>query len=388
MPICSVLAPPRRLGRARFLLVDAGRLVVAVAIVLLAILAHGIVLPPRRVRRRRHVQVVQLALVEVAGLEVAAAVAGGALVAEALEPGAGARAQLRDDGQALVTGGAAARAPDVVAPDGGADGDDGEHDLARLLVGGPLGVAELLVLLGLVRVGVVGGAADGGVGQLLAVEEGLRGGPADLADVDADEAVQHVARAPRVVEGHHVRRVVEEHVRQVARLLPEARVLALEGPVAPRGPVAGRQLEALAAVPLHVADEGLCAQVVADQVLGAREQEHVDLLENVGQQVDGRLRVPGAESVADGAVTLGPPRHLVLVDVQRFSHLLLPEVGRHGRQVRGPVHAAARVYVLQADVVHVDAFLLTVGTLGLGQTKNLLQYMLAGIVVYMVACCS
>lgn len=236
------------------------------------------------VGRRADVQVVQLALVEVAGLEVAV-VGSGPLIAEAFEPdpgaGAGAAVALAvfaDDGQARVPRGAAAGAPDVIAPDGGGDGDDGQDDLARLLVGGPLGVVELLVLGGLVRLGVVGSPAHGGVGQLLAVEEALGRRAADAADVYADEAVQHVARAARIVERYHVRRVVEEHVRQVPRLLPEAGGLALEGPVAARRPVARRQLEALPAVPLHVADEGFRAEMVANQVLGTREEEHVYLV--------------------------------------------------------------------------------------------------------------
>ena len=67
--------------------------------------------------------------------------------------------------------------------------------------------------------------------------------------------------------------VVEQDVGQVARLLPEARRFAFEGPIASRGPGARRQLEALAAVPFHVGDQRLGAQVVADEIFGAREEQ-------------------------------------------------------------------------------------------------------------------
>lgn len=73
-----------------------------------------------------------------------------------------------------------------------------------------------------------------------------------MADVDAHEAVEHVARAPGVVEGDHVGGVVEEDVGEVSGALVDAGGFAFEYPVFAWGPGAGGvEFEASAAVEGH-----------------------------------------------------------------------------------------------------------------------------------------
>lgn len=283
--------------------------------------------------------------------------------------------------QTLVAAPSASVTPDVVAPAGGRDDHDDEDDLAGPAVSLPLGGVKL-GLLGLLRGRAVAGrAADRCLGSLLAVQSAVRRLAADAADVHTHEAVQHVARPPREVEGYHVAAVLEEDVRQVARLLPEARVLALERPFTARRPRTRRDLEALAAVPLHVADQGFGAQVVADKVLGAREEHDGDLLEDAGQQGDGRLRVPRTEMRTYRAAAFGPAGILIRIDVQGGDDVGAAEVGGDAGEVRGPVHAARRVYILQADIIHIVALALAVGIDDRGLLQDVLQDGLTGCLV-------
>ena len=101
-------------------------------------------------------------------------------------------------------------------------------------------------------------AANARLQALFSIDARVRGFSPDAGDVDVQEAVQHVSRPARVVEGHHVRRVVENDVREITRFLVKPGRLALEGPVAAGGPRAGGKLETFAAIPFHVMDEFFC----------------------------------------------------------------------------------------------------------------------------------
>lgn len=68
-----------------------------------------------------------------------------------------------------------------------------------------------------------------------------------------------------------MRGVVEEDVSQVASFLPDASWFAFEDPVPARSPDARAEFHALSAVPVHVVDEVLGTNMVADQVLIAGE---------------------------------------------------------------------------------------------------------------------
>lgn len=81
--------------------------------------------------------------------------------------------------------------------------------------------------------------------------------------------------------------VVEEDVSQVSSVLVDTSGLAFERPVVARGPNTGACLEAGAAFPLHVVDEGFCTDMVADEVLVTAEQEDVDTrLDEFGEKLD------------------------------------------------------------------------------------------------------
>ena len=136
--------------------------------------------------------------------------------------------------------------------------------------------------------------------------------------------------------------------------------LALERPVSFRSDDAGRELEALAAVPAHLVDHPLGTDVVADQVLVAREEGDGYLLQQVRHESDGRLAVLSTEMTGHRSTALLPPSLLVRVDVEGGYDVLATEVRSDLLQIRRPVHATRRV-VAQADVVHVDALLHSIG---------------------------
>lgn len=211
-------------------------------------------------------------------------------------------------------------------------------------------------------------AAYAGLEALFAVDAGVAGLTADGADVDVEEAVEHVAGAPRVVEGNHMAGVVEEDVSEVTRFLVDACRLAFKGPVASRCDSSRGDFKAFAAVPLHVVDERFGAKVVADEVFLAGEEEDGDFAEEVWEKSDGRWGVAGTESATDGTVTFHPAGTFIGVDVESVDDVFSAEVGGYVLEVRGPIHAAAWVLVIEADVVHVHAaFVLD------SQAENFLQ---------------
>ena len=88
---------------------------------------------------------------------------------------------------------------------------------------------------------------------------------------------------------------------------------------------------------------------------------------------------------ADLTVALGPAGRLVLVDVERLDDFLLAEIGCHALEVGRPGHAARRVVVLQAHVVHVVALLFAAGADAGGRLlKHVLQDLFAFRVVDLV----
>ncbi len=113
--------------------------------------------------------------------------------------------------------------------------------------------------------------------------------------------------------------------------------------------------------------------MVADEVLGAREEQDGDFGEEVGEEIDRGLGVDGAEVGADGAVAFDPAGDLVRVDVEGVDDVLAAEVRGDARQVGRPVHAAGRVRVLEADVVHVVALELAFAVARGGELEQVLE---------------
>jgi len=298
---------------------------------------------PRRPSRR---QIIQLALIEIRRLHIPphAILLHHPRIAAAENP------------QALVPGSPPAIPPDVPAPSEGQDDHDDEGDFAGAIVRRPPLRIEFLFrdLLGGCAVGV---AAYAGLEALFAIDPRVTGRTADGADVDVEEAVEHVAGAARVVEGNHMACVVEEDVGEVARFLVEAGRLAFKGPVAPGGNRSRGDFKSLAPIPFHVVNERLGAEVVADEVFLAREEEDGDFAEEVWEESDGRWGVAGTKSTADGTIAFRPAGTLVGVDVESVDDIFPTEVGGDVFEVRGPVHAAAWVLVIEADVVHVHTAL-------------------------------
>jgi len=211
-------------------------------------------------------------------------------------------------------------------------------------------------------------AAHARLETFFAIDAGIAGRPADGADVDVEEAVQHVAGAAGVVEGNHVARIVEEDVGEVTRFLVYTRRLAFKGPVPPWGNSSGGDFKPLAAVPFHIVDEGFGAEVVTDEVFLAGEEENREFFEEVWEERNGRRGVAGTESAANSTGAFGPAAMFVVVDVEGVDDVFPSEIGRYVFEVRGPVHSAAGVDIIEADVVHVHAAVL----LG-GQAEDVLK---------------
>lgn len=317
--------------------------------------------PAYSVHRRPYVHLVQFTLVEVGSLHVSAVpIAHPLIMPEILPPTTNSPVSALATSKTLVPVPPPPVAPDEEAPRASRDDDDHQDDLPALAVGLPLGGVQFRLLGLLVRRAVARGAAHRRLGPFLAVQPGVGRVAADAADVDAHESVEHVACPAGVVKGHHVAGVVEEDIGEIPGLLVEPGRLALEGPVAAGRPRAGGQLEAPAAVELHVGDERLGAQVVADEVLGAGEEEHGDLGEDVGEELDRGLRLFDVKRDADVAVAFHPAGGLVGIDVERVDHILAAEVGGDLVEVGRPVHAAGWKLVGKADIIHVVAFALAV----------------------------
>lgn len=179
--------------------------------------------------------------------------------------------------------------PDEEAPCTSGDGDNHQDNLPALPVGFPLGGVQLSLLGLLVRGAVPCSTSNGRLGALFAVETGVGWGATNATDVDAHEPIEHVARPARVIKRHHVAGVGKENIGEVTGLLIKPGILALKQPVPSWSPCAGGNLEALAAIELHVGDECFRAQVIADEILGARKEEDGDLSENIGEEFDGRV---------------------------------------------------------------------------------------------------
>ena len=158
-------------------------------------------------------------------------------------------------------------------------------------------------------------AANAGLEAFLTIDTGVCGGAANACDVDFEEAVEHVACASRVIEGDHVRGVVEKNVGKVPGLLVDACRLALKGPVTPRGPGAGGDLEAFAAAPFHIVDEFFGANVVTDEIAVTREKEDGNLGENGREHGDGGFRVAGSEGATDRAGAFRPTGAFIVIDM-------------------------------------------------------------------------
>jgi len=75
-------------------------------------------------------------------------------------------------------------------------------------------------------------------------------------------------------------RIIKQHIRQVPRTLIKPRRLPIKRPRLARRPFAavGRRLEARAVEPVQVVDHFFGAEVVADEVLVAAEEEDAQVL--------------------------------------------------------------------------------------------------------------
>lgn len=104
------------------------------------------------------------------------------------------------------------------------------------------------------------------------------------------------------------------------------------------------------------------ADVVADEVFVAGEEDDGHVCEEVGEEVDGGFGVSCAEGGGDGAGAFDPAGLFVGVDVEGFEHVFAAEVRGHVDEVWRPVHAAGWVGVVETHVVHVEAVLGALGT--------------------------
>src|SRR5690242_3261159 len=213
-------------------------------------------------------QVVQLTLIKVSSLKVCPSL----LTPEIVEAHPGEkRFSTFVAVSTLVATAVAAAAPKEGSPKNGHNDDDHKCDLTRAVVSLPLSLLELLCLifLGLSRVGM---AAHARQWPLLSIDDTVSRCTANLANIDAQESVKHIPSPSGIVEGHHMTRVVEDNISQVARFLVGASWFAFEGPVLLRGNNALRNLKTLTAIPGHLVDHSLSPDVVADHVLVAGEE--------------------------------------------------------------------------------------------------------------------
>ena len=212
--------------------------------------------------------------------------------------------------------------------------------------------------------GTVGLSADRSLGQLLAVDTRIGRLAANAGDIDLHEAIEHVAALAGVVEWNHMTGVVEEHVGEVTGGLVDASGLAFEGPVMARGPDAGGGFEAAATLPIHVVDQSLCSDMVADEVFVAAEEQDVDTrLDQSREQVDGGKGVLCGEGHVDHTSAFCPAGFLCWVDVQGFDDIRSLEIRLNVFQVRGPVHATRFGLILETDIVHIVTLLIFGGSI-------------------------
>ena len=83
-------------------------------------------------------------------------------------------------------------------------------------------------------------------------------------------------------------RIIKQHIRQVSRRLIKPRGLTVKSPrlAGSPGPAAGRVFEPGSVEPVHAMDHVFCAEVVADEVLVAAEEEDGHVGEEGGEEVD------------------------------------------------------------------------------------------------------
>lgn len=128
----------------------------------------------------------------------------------------------------------------------------------------------------------------------------------------------------------------------------------------PRRPCPGTDLETGPARPGQRVDHVFGAEVVADQIHCAAEQQDRDFLEQLGEELDRRRACLGSECKPDGPITFHPTRLRWLRDVERGKNVRTPQVRLYVFQIRRPVHAAGGIGVSEADIVHVRADIYTV----------------------------
>jgi hypothetical protein len=105
--------------------------------------------------------------------------------------------------------------------------------------------------------------------------------------------------------------------------------------------------------------------MVADEILSPGEEHDGDLLQETRQEFNRGFRVPGVKGASYSAITLCPSnRFLDSIDVEGVSDLGLPQVRGQVHQIRGPVHATARVGIRESHIVHVDASIFAITLLG------------------------
>lgn len=246
-------------------------------------------------------------------------------------------------------------APNKEAPDSNTDNDNDEDRLAGFGVRVHLRRLELLLLVFL-RSRAISLSANRSLRKLFAVDTGVRGHTADAGDINLHETIEHVATLARHVERNHVAGIVEEHVSQVSSVLVDTSGLAFERPVVARGPNTGTCLEAGAAFPLHVVDEGFRADVVADKILVTAEEEDVDTrLNETGEEVHRWDGVLCYKCLSDPIIAFLPCRFLGWIDVQGVDDICASEIWFDILQIGRPAHAAGAV-ILQADIVHIQTF--------------------------------
>lgn len=363
----------RRLKRSRLIL-PWFRLLLRV-IFTITIVTHGVVLPIHA----WGMEVIKLGFIKIPRFNVHCT--GSALVVKALEHrGSTVRVFLVDTAVATVV---STTAPDKETPDDDANADDDQDGLAGLGVRLPLCFLDALLFL-LLRRRAVGVAAYRGHGEFFAVDARIGRGAPDAGDVDAHEPVDHVAALAGHVKRHHVAGVVEEDVSQVARRLVDPSRFTLERPVMARSPHTRRGLEASPAVPLHVVDQLLRPDVVANQVLVAAEQKNrYTGFHQIGKQFLGRDRFLRVEAAVHGTRALFPSGTLLGVDVESADDIRTTEVRLDVDQIRGPVHSTRRMRVSQTDVVHVIALLASIQCV----IQQRLQYVLAIFNIHMDPLC-
>ncbi|KAI6752747.1 hypothetical protein HG530_013499 [Fusarium avenaceum] len=243
-------------------------------------------------------------------------------------------------GQNRIAGTLATLAPDPVSPSNGTDNDDNQNNLTRLVVSCPLGFVQLLLVVFLSSLSAVLCIANAGLRPLLAINSTVGRVTTNAADVDTHEAIQHVPTSSWKIKRHHVRRVVDQNVGQISSLLPEASVRAFESPVASRRPVTRCHFEAFSTIPFHFADQVLGSNMVADEIFSSGEKHDRDFLQKIGQKF------------LDG------------IDVEGIGDLGLPQIRCQVHQIRGPVHATARVGIRESHIVHVNACIFAITLLG------------------------